>query len=45
MSRDMKKRGFRFVGPTICYAFMQAIGMVNDHILDCFCYPEIKDAV
>ncbi|MCE0484331.1 MAG: DNA-3-methyladenine glycosylase I [Methylacidiphilales bacterium] len=36
MSRDLKKRGFRFVGPTICYAFMQAIGMVDDHIDDCF---------
>jgi DNA-3-methyladenine glycosylase I len=42
ISRDLKKRGFRFVGPTICYAFMQAIGMVNDHILDCFCYREIS---
>jgi len=37
MSRDLKKRGFHFVGPTICYAFMQAVGMVNDHITDCFC--------
>jgi DNA-3-methyladenine glycosylase I len=36
MSRDLKKRGFRFVGPTICYAFMQAVGMVNDHTTDCF---------
>ncbi|MEE8587594.1 MAG: DNA-3-methyladenine glycosylase I [Acidobacteriota bacterium] len=35
MSRDLKKRGFKFVGPTICYAFMQAVGMVNDHTLDC----------
>ena len=35
MSKDLKKRGFRFVGPTICYAFMQAVGMVNDHVLDC----------
>lgn len=42
MSRDMKKRGFRFVGPTICYAFMQAVGMVNDHTVDCFRYNEIK---
>lgn len=41
MSRDLKKRGFRFVGPTICYAFMQAAGMVNDHVVDCFCYREI----
>ncbi len=37
MSKDLKKRGFRFVGPTICYAFMQAVGMVNDHSEDCFC--------
>jgi DNA-3-methyladenine glycosylase I len=36
MSKDLKKRGFRFVGPTICYAFMQAVGMVNDHSPDCF---------
>jgi DNA-3-methyladenine glycosylase I len=36
MSKDLKKRGFRFVGPTICYAFMQAVGMVNDHTTDCF---------
>lgn len=42
MSRDLKKRGFRFVGPTICYAFMQAVGMVNDHTMDCFRYQEIK---
>ncbi len=41
MSRDLKKRGFRFVGPTICYAFMQAVGMVNDHTTDCFRYREI----
>lgn len=41
MSRDLKKRGFRFVGPTICYAFMQAVGMVNDHTVDCFRYREI----
>jgi len=41
MSRDLKKRGFRFVGSTICYAFMQATGMVNDHLVDCFrhCNP------
>ena len=38
MSRDLKKRGFNFVGSTICYAFMQATGMVNDHTADCFCY-------
>ena len=42
MSRDLKKRGFRFVGPTICYAFMQAVGMVNDHTTDCFRYREIN---
>ena len=36
MSQDLKKRGFNFVGPTICYAFMQAVGMVNDHTIDCF---------
>ena len=34
MSKDLKKRGFRFVGPTVCYAFMQAIGMVNDHVVE-----------
>jgi DNA-3-methyladenine glycosylase I len=38
LSRDLKKRGFKFVGPTICYAFMQAVGMVNDHLVDCFRY-------
>ena len=37
LSRDLKKRGFSFVGPTIIYAYMQAIGMVNDHLVDCFC--------
>lgn len=42
MSKDLKKRGFNFVGPTICYAFMQAVGMVNDHTTDCFRYDEIK---
>jgi len=41
MSKDLVKRGFRFVGPTICYAFMQAVGMVNDHIVSCFRYQEI----
>jgi len=44
MSRDLLKRGFKFVGPTICYAFMQAIGMVNDHLVTCFRYAEINDA-
>ena len=43
MSKDLKKRGFKFVGTTICYAFMQAAGMVNDHIVDCFRYQQIKD--
>jgi DNA-3-methyladenine glycosylase I len=42
MSKDLKRRGFRFVGPTICYAFMQAVGMVNDHTTDCFRYREIN---
>ena len=41
ISKDLKKRGFRFVGPTIVYAHMQATGMVNDHIVSCFRYPEI----
>ena len=42
MSKDLKKRGFNFVGSTICYAFMQAVGMVNDHTTDCFRHEEIK---
>jgi DNA-3-methyladenine glycosylase I len=42
MSKDLKKRGFKFVGSTICYAFMQAVGMVNDHTTDCFCYKKLK---
>ena len=41
MSKDLKKRGFSFCGTTICYAFMQAVGMVNDHTTDCFCYTEM----
>jgi DNA-3-methyladenine glycosylase I len=41
MSRELKRRGFRFVGPTICYAFMQAVGMVNDHVTSCFRYREV----
>ena len=41
MSKDLKKRGFRFVGPTICYAFMQAAGLVNDHLVTCFRYNKI----
>lgn len=42
MSGDLKKRGFSFVGSTICYAFMQAVGIVNDHTVDCFRYKELK---
>jgi DNA-3-methyladenine glycosylase I len=42
MSKDLQKRGFRFVGSTICYAFMQAVGMVNDHVTDCFRYKAIE---
>ncbi len=41
MSKDLQKRGFRFVGSTICYAFMQAVGMVNDHAVECFRYREV----
>ncbi len=41
MSKDLKKRGFKFVGPTICYAHMQATGMVNDHVVDCFRYDQV----
>ena len=42
MSKDLKKRGFSFVGSTICYAFMQAAGMVNDHLVDCYRYQVLK---
>ncbi len=42
MSKDLLRRGFKFVGPTICYAFMQAVGMVNDHTIDCFRYSELS---
>ena len=42
MSRDLKRRGFRFVGPTVCYAFMQATGMVNDHTVDCDRYAAVQ---
>ena len=42
MSKDLKKRGFNFVGSTICYAFMQAVGMVNDHVIDCFRYRTLS---
>jgi DNA-3-methyladenine glycosylase I len=41
MSKDLKRRGFAFVGPTICYAFMQAVGMVNDHVVRCFRYRQV----
>lgn len=43
MSKDLKKRGFQFVGPTICYAFMQAAGLVNDHLVTCFRYSQIEN--
>jgi DNA-3-methyladenine glycosylase I len=43
MSKGLKKRGFNFVGSTICYAFMQAVGMVNDHTTDCFRYKEVAE--
>jgi DNA-3-methyladenine glycosylase I len=42
LSKDLRRRGFRFVGPTICYAFMQAVGMVNDHIVTCFRHKELR---
>ena len=45
MSRDLLKRGFKFVGPTICYAFMQAVGMVNDHLVGCYRHKEIAGAL
>jgi len=45
MSKDMKARGFRFVGPTTLYAFMQGVGMVNDHLVSCFAYKEAKKAI
>jgi DNA-3-methyladenine glycosylase I len=44
MSKELKRRGFKFVGPTICYAFMQAAGLVNDHLVDCFRYKQIRNA-
>ena len=43
MSRELKRLGFRFVGPTVCYAFMQAVGMVNDHVEGCFRQREIDE--
>jgi DNA-3-methyladenine glycosylase I len=42
LSKDLQRRGFRFVGTTICYAFMQAVGMVNDHLTTCYRYRELK---
>lgn len=42
LSKDLKKRGWKFVGPTTCYAFMQAMGLVNDHVEDCFCRAEVE---
>jgi len=44
MSKDLKRRGFKFVGSTICYAFMQAVGMVNDHVTSCFRYNQIRNS-
>ena len=44
MSKDLRSRGFKFVGPTICYAFMQAEGLVNDHLVDCFRYDEVQQS-
>jgi DNA-3-methyladenine glycosylase I len=43
LSRDLKRRGFSFVGPTICYAYMQAVGLVNDHLVTCFRHAEVAD--
>lgn len=45
MSKELKRRGFKFAGSTICYAFMQAVGMVNDHVTDCFRYESVKKAL
>jgi DNA-3-methyladenine glycosylase I len=44
LSKDLQKRGFRFVGPTICYALMQATGLVNDHLVTCFRYKQLVPA-
>jgi DNA-3-methyladenine glycosylase I len=44
MSKELKRRGFRFVGPTVCYAFMQAAGLVNDHVVSCFRHRELGGA-
>ena len=43
MSKDLLRRGFKFVGPTICYAYMQAVGLVNDHLVSCFRYQELRN--
>ena len=43
MSKELKRRGFRFVGPTVCYAFMQACGLVSDHVANCFRWREVQD--
>lgn len=45
LSKELKKRGFKFVGPTVCYAFMQAVGLVNDHLVTCFRHDEIRKMV
>ena len=45
MSKELERRGFRFVGPTICYAFMQAVGMVNDHLVSCYRHKELAHAL
>jgi DNA-3-methyladenine glycosylase I len=45
MSKDLRRRGFRFVGPTVCYAFMQAVGLVNDHLVGCFRHARLAEAV
>jgi DNA-3-methyladenine glycosylase I len=42
LSKDLRRYGFKFVGPTICYAFMQAVGMVNDHLVNCFRHEEVR---
>ncbi|MCI0387801.1 MAG: DNA-3-methyladenine glycosylase I [Acidobacteria bacterium] len=43
LSKDLRRRGFKFVGPTICYAFMQAVGLVNDHLVQCFRHKELRE--
>ena len=44
LAKDLKRRGFRFIGPTVCYAFIQAVGMVNDHVTTCFRYRELTQS-